>query len=183
PTRLRPRGWTSFLTNACLQLQFAWRVAPLRVQRTNRFAHSNMAGGGHVPPSGQPQACLIQDHCEHDSARLSSRPARLRPRRRGCGGGVLGPEVAGVFAFLLGPNRRPRSLPEARKIAGDLDWPVRRREQMESERQLAVADRWMSRQAKQLLHPDVQGRSTRRRVVDGVTVARRRLQVRRSLLL
>src|SRR5262245_66573113 len=60
---------------------------------------------------------------------------------------------------------------------------MRGREQMQGKRKLAVSNRRMLRQAEQLLHADVQGGSTGRLVVDGMTIARRRLEVRRGLLL
>ena len=111
------------------------------------------------------------------------RPARLGPRSRSCRGGIVGPGMSRIAPFHLGLDRRPGSLPKVRKIARDLDGPVRRREQMKCERQLAACDRRMARQAKQLLHADVEGRRPRRLVVDGVTIARGRLEMRRSLFL
>src|SRR5262245_14037843 len=53
---------------------------------------------------------------------------------------------------------------------------------MERERQLAISDRGVLRQAKQLLHADVQCGRTSRLIVDGVTIARWRLEVRWCLL-
>src|SRR5262249_34253510 len=75
------------------------------------------------------------------------------------------------------------SLPEARKVARDLNRPARRRKQMQGEPLLAVGDGWMLRQSKQLLHADMQGGCARRLVIDGVTIARRRLEMRRSLVI
>ena len=65
----------------------------------------------------------------------------------------------------------------------DLNWPVRRGEQIQCERQLTVSDRRMLRQPKQLLHADVQGGCASRLVIDGVTIPRGRLEMRRSLFL
>ena len=95
----------------------------------------------------------------------------------------MGPGVPRIAPFHLGLNRRPRSLPEARKIARDLNRPVRRREQIQCERQLTVSDRRMLRQPKQLLHADLQGGCASRLVIDGMTIPRGRLEMRRSLFL
>ena len=60
---------------------------------------------------------------------------------------------------------------------------MRRREQIQCERQLAARDGRMPRQPKQLLHADVQGGCVLRLVIDGVTIAGGRLEMRRSLFL
>ena len=54
---------------------------------------------------------------------------------------------------------------------------------MQGERQPAVGDRWMLRQPEQLLHADVQGGCACCLVVDRVTIAGGRLEMRRRLLL
>src|SRR4029453_18657296 len=54
---------------------------------------------------------------------------------------------------------------------------------MQGEPYLLLSNRRMLPQAEQLLHADVQGGSTRRLVVDGMAIARRRLEVRRGFLL
>src|SRR6516225_331217 len=123
------------------------------------------------------------DDPEKPGASSPSRPARLGPRGWWRRSGIVGPRVARIPPFHLGFHRGPRSLPEARKVAGNLHRPMRRREQMQGERQLAVGDRWMLGEPEQLLHADVQGGCTRRVVVDGMTVARGRLEMRRSLIL
>ena len=86
-----------------------------------------------------------------------------------------------IAPFQVGLNRRPRSLPETRKITRDLNRPVRRREQIQCERQLAFGDRRVLRQAKQLLHADVQGGCAFGLVIDGVAIPRGRLEMRRGL--
>ena len=63
PTRRQHAGWTSFLTDACLRLQFAWAVRPLRAERTNPL-HTQMWRAMPMRPQmddpSQPQACPIQ---------------------------------------------------------------------------------------------------------------------------
>src|SRR5262245_14767983 len=110
-------------------------------------------------------------------------PAPLGSGGRSGRGGIVRPRVARIAPFHLGFDRSPRSLPEARKVARDLNRPARRRKQMQGEPLLAVGDGWMLRQSKQLLHADVQGGCARRLVIDGVTIARRRLEMRRSLVI
>src|SRR5262245_27672194 len=118
-----------------------------------------------------------------DQSLIPSPPARLGARRWGSRDGIVGPKVSRIAPLHLGLYHPPRSFPEPRKVARDLNGPLRGREQMQGERQLAVEDRRMLRHAEQLLHADVQGGSARRLVVDGMTIARRRLEVRRGLLL
>ena len=61
--RRQHTGWTSFLTDTCLQLQFAWAVRPLRAERTNPL-HTQMWRAMPMRPQmddpSQPQACPIQ---------------------------------------------------------------------------------------------------------------------------
>ncbi len=54
---------------------------------------------------------------------------------------------------------------------------------MERERQLAARDGRMPRQPEQLLHANVESGRARRLVVDGVTIARGRLEMRGRLFL
>src|SRR5690349_7979022 len=157
---------------------------PHPIYRTGEVPSGSLAAQQLAPCEGEASSPATVSSClEANDVLISSRPPRLGPRRRRSCVGILGPEVPRIAPLHLGPYRRPRSLPEARKIARDLDWPLRRRKQMERERQLAIADRWMLREPKQLLHPDAQGWCTHRRIVNGVTVAGWRLEVRRSLLL
>ena len=63
-------GWTSFLTDACQQLQFAWGIVLLRAERTNP-SHTQMWQAKPMSP-------------QMDNPKLESSTARLRTRRKLC---------------------------------------------------------------------------------------------------
>ena len=87
--------------------------------------------------------------------------------------------MARILTAHIRPHRRPRSRPEARQIAGDLDWPVRRRQQIQRQRQTAVGNRRMRFQPEQFLHANVQRWRTRTFIVECKPVSCRRFEMRR----
>ncbi len=49
--------------------------------------------------------------------------------------------MAGVAAAQVGAHRRPRALPEARQVAGDLDRPMGGRQEMQGQRDAPAGER------------------------------------------
>ena len=91
----------------------------------------------HFPVEPVIRSTLLRGSSAFNARPITSRAAG--PPGRNCQSGILGPRVPRIAPFHLGLNRRPRSLPEARKIARDLNWPVRRREQMRVSGSLPLA--------------------------------------------
>ena len=60
-------------------------------------------------------------------------------------------------------TRGPGAAPEARQVAGDLDRPLRRRQQVQDQRHAAAGDRRVPVEAEQFLHAHGQDRALRRR--------------------
>src|SRR3974377_2368835 len=107
--------------------------------------------------------------------------ARLGPPRRGGRLRVVGPGGARVAATHLRAHRRVAAAPEPRQIARDLHGPVRRRQQLDHQRNPPARNGRMPRQAEQLLHPDGELGAFLRGVVDRDPRAGRRLEMRRRL--
>ena len=110
-----------------------WRSAPHNPSRCRQIARSETVLQGGVTGA--------------------SRSPRLRPRGRRRGGGVLGPEMAGIAAAKVGADGGPGAAPEAGQVARDLDRPMGRREQMQGQRNASPGERGMRVEPEQFLHP------------------------------
>ena len=111
-----------------------------------------------------------------------SRPPRLGACRGRGGGRVLRPDVARIATAKVGADRGPGAAPEAGQVAGDLDRPVRGRQQMESERDASPGERGMLIEPEQLLHAQGDRRAPFGFVVDRRLGSGRRLEMRRRLV-
>ena len=112
---------------------------------------------------GQPATPKASHSCRAGRPQeIGLRPARLGPRGRRRMRGIVGPGVPRIAALHLGLDRRPRARPEARQVARDLDRPVRRRQQMQRQRQPAVGDRRDAASARTAPARGCAGRARRR---------------------
>ena len=73
--------------------------------------------------------------------------------------GSSGQGCFGILPAHVGPHRRPGAAPEARQVAGDLDRPLGRREQVQDQRHAPAGDRRMLVEPEQLLHPHGEDRA------------------------
>ena len=91
--------------------------------------------------------------------------------------------MAGVATAQIGAHARPRAAPETREIAGDLEWAVRRRQQMERQRRAPAGKRRVCAQAEQFLHTQRDSRAALGAIIDGNGGARGRDKMRRRFLI
>src|SRR5436309_14846499 len=87
--------------------------------------------------------------------------------------------MLGIAAHQLLAQRRIMLGPEARQVGGDLDGALVRREQVQDERDAAVADRRRAREAEEVLHARRDPWRLIELVVDRRAAAARQLEVSR----
>ena len=98
-------------------------------------------------------------------------PRRRRGRR------IVRPRMFRVAAAHLGAHRRVAAAPETGQVARRLHRPVRRREQLDHQRDFAAGNRRMAVEAEKLLDADRDFRSAFRFVIDRHVAAGRRCEM------
>src|SRR3984957_1451460 len=108
-----------------------------------------------------------------------SRPLGFDAAGRHCARRILRPGMARIASAQIRAHARIAAAPEARQIARHLHWTVRRRQQLQHQRNRRSRNRGMAGQPEQFLQPHRNGWPLLGLVVDRELRARRRLEMRR----